>query len=88
MIKDELNENNKIALFEKKEIRKIWYKNEWYFSVVDVVGVLSDSMNYQSSRKYWNKLSQRLRDENSEVVTKCHRLKLLALDGKKKNQKE
>ncbi|MCF7795580.1 Bro-N domain-containing protein [Patescibacteria group bacterium] len=82
MNNNEVDKNNKIALFEKKEIRKIWHNNEWYFSVVDVVGILTDSLNYQSSRKYWNKLSQRLHEENSEVVTKCHQLKLLATDGK------
>ncbi len=82
MSKNELNKDNRIALFEKKEIRKIWYKNEWYFSVVDIVGVLTDNINYQSLRKYWNKLSERLSEEKSEVVTKCHQLKLLASDGK------
>lgn len=72
-------QNNSIAIFENKKIRRIWHKDEWWFSVVDVVRALVDS---QDSRKYWNKLSQRLREEGSEVVTFCHRLKLLAEDGK------
>lgn len=71
-----------IALFKGKKIRRVWDKDEekWYFSVVDVVGILSSSVD---SRKYWNKLAERLRKEGSEVVTKCHRLKLKAADGKK-----
>lgn len=74
--------HNKIALFEKKQIRKIWHNEEWFFSVVDICNVLADSSDYLTARKYWNKLSQRLRDEGSEVVTFCHQLKLLAPDGK------
>jgi len=72
---------DKIVLFEGNKIRREWdkKKEKWYFSVVDIVGVLSESKN---SRKYWNKLSERLRKEGSEVVTKCHRLKMMAPDGK------
>jgi DNA-damage-inducible protein D len=73
---------NKIVVFESKKIRRIWHIEEWYFSVVDVCGALTDSRDDQTARKYWNKLSQRLRDEGSEVVTNCHRLKLEAPDGK------
>ncbi len=73
---------NKIIVFESKSIRRIWHNEEWYFSVVDVVGVLTDSKDDLTARKYWNKLSQRLREEGSEVVTNCHRLKLEATDGK------
>jgi len=70
-----------ISLFEGKEIRKIWDDDQekWYFSVVDIVSALEAS---KDSRKYWNKLSQRLREEGSEVVTKCHQLKMMASDGK------
>ena len=71
-----------IALFRGKKIRKIIHNKEWWFSVVDVVGVLLEQEDYLVARKYWNKLSQRLRDEGSEVVTNCHRLKLVASDGK------
>jgi len=75
-------QNNKVvAIFEGSQIRRHWdaEKELWYFSVIDVVRVLTDSTD---ARKYWNKLSQRLREEGSEVVTKCHQLKLLAEDGK------
>ena len=75
---------NKIKLFESREIRTAWNEDEeeWYFSVVDVVEVLTDSADYQTARKYWNKLRQRLSEEGSELVTICHRLKMLAADGK------
>lgn len=71
----------RVAFFEGKQIRRQWdEENEkWWFSVVDVIGVLSDSVD---PRKYWNKLAQRLRDEGSESVTECHRLKMQASDGK------
>ena len=70
----------KIAVFKKKGIRKIIYKNEWWFSVVDVCGVLTDSVD---AGAYWRKLKQRLKEEDAEVVTFCHELKLKAADGKK-----
>ena len=75
---------NKIKLFESRKIRTAWNEDEeeWYFSVVDVVEVLTDSADYQTARKYWNKLRQRLSEEGSELVTICHRLKMLAADGK------
>ena len=57
-------------------------REEWYFSIVDVAGVLTDSPDYNTGRKYWNKLKQRLKDEGSELVTNCHQLKMRAADGK------
>ncbi len=75
-------ETTKIALFKGKKIRKVIYQNEWWFSVVDAVQILTDQSDDHTARKYWNKLAQRLREEGSEVVTFCHRLKLLAPDGK------
>ncbi len=74
--------NDKIQLFEDKKIRTAWdeEKEEWYFSVVDVVGVLTDSVDYNTARKYWNKLKQRLNDEGSQLVTNCHQLKIAAAD--------
>jgi DNA-damage-inducible protein D len=75
-------ETTKIALFKGRGIRKIIYNNEWWFSVVDVVQALTDQLDDYTARKYWNKLAQRLRAEGSEVVTNCHRLKLIAPDGK------
>ncbi|MDD9954324.1 MAG: Bro-N domain-containing protein [Candidatus Woesearchaeota archaeon] len=77
-----MDENNALAAFQGKEIRKIWHKDEWWFSVVDIVAVLTEQEDFQKTRKYWNKLSQRLREEGSEVVTNCHQLKLQAPDGK------
>ncbi len=79
---EEIETTTKIAIFRKKEIRKIIYKNEWWFSVVDVVQALTDQSDNYTARKYWNKLAQRLREEGSEVVTNCHQLKLKAPDGK------
>ncbi|MBU0974152.1 Bro-N domain-containing protein [Patescibacteria group bacterium] len=81
-MKDILDKSTKIAIFKGKKVRKTIYQNEWWFSVVDVVQVLTDQLNDIIARKYWNKLAQRLRDESSEVVTNCHRLKLKAADGK------
>lgn len=75
--------SNEIKLFEGNQIRSIWdnEKEEWYFSVVDVVGVLTES---KDSGAYWRKLKQRLKEEGSEVVTICHALKLKSVkDGKK-----
>ena len=73
-----------IRLFEDKKVRTVWNEKDqdWYFSVVDVVNVLTDSTDYLTARKYWNKLKQRLREEGSEVVTFCHQLKIPAQDGK------
>ena len=74
---------NNIQIFENKKIRTAWDSEheEWYFSVVDVVSVLTDSVD---GRKYWNKLKQRLKDEGNETVTNCHQLKMTAADGKKR----
>ncbi|MFH1244958.1 MAG: Bro-N domain-containing protein [Candidatus Omnitrophota bacterium] len=71
--------DTRIAIFKGKKIRKIPYNNEWWFSVVDIVRVLSDSPD---AGAYWRKLKQRLKEEGSEVVTFCHGLKLPAADGK------
>jgi len=68
-----------LIVFDNKKIRRVWYEDDWWFSVVDVVGVLTDSVD---GRKYWNKLIQRLREEGSEMVTNCHQLKLKSSDGK------
>ena len=77
------NSQNKIKLFENKKIRYVWNadEEEWYFSVVDVCYVLSESESVDAGA-YWRKLKQRLKKEGSEVVTKCHELKLPASDGK------
>ncbi len=79
---DEIIDNKSLIVFQGKGIRRIWYKKEWWFSVVDIVAILTEQDDHLKARKYWNKLSQRLKEEGSEVVTNCHRLKLLAEDGK------
>ena len=77
---------NRIQLFEDRKIRTAWDEEteEWYFSIVDVVGVLTEQADYQRARKYWNKLKQRLTEEGSQLVTDCHQLKMNAEDGKKR----
>ncbi len=73
-----------IKVFEDKKIRSEWNADEedWYFSVVDIIEALTGSKDFNTARKYWNKLKQRLKEEGSELVTFCHRLKLPAQDGK------
>ena len=73
-----------IKLFGERKVRTIWDNKEekWYFSIVDVVDILTDSKDYTTARKYWNKLKQRLKEEGNETVTNCHQLKLRAADGK------
>lgn len=68
---------NDIKIFEQKKIRSVYdeEKDIWYFSVVDVISILIEK-DYQTARKYWNKLSERLRNEGAEqTVTNCHQLK-------------
>ena len=73
-----------IKLFEQKQVRTHWddEKEKWYFSIIDIVAILTDQVNFQKARKYWNKLRERLEKEGNETVTNCHRLKMLAADGK------
>ncbi len=75
--------NNKLALFEEKEIRKIWQDNKWYFSVVDVIFALTDS---NKPRDYWYRLKQRASEEEKiELSTICRQVKMLSIDGKRYN---
>ena len=76
-------QSDKIQLFEDKRIRTAWdaEKEEWYFSIVDVVAVLTDSSNPQT---YWRVLKKRLKDEGNETVTSCNALKMTAADGKRR----
>ena len=73
-----------LKIFEEKQIRTIWdeVQEKWYFSIVDIVQILTESKDYLTARKYWNKLKQRLLAEGNETVTNCHQLKLRAADGK------
>ena len=76
-----MSKETAIKLFNDHKIRTHWDEEQgkWYFSIVDVVGVLTESIDVAS---YWRKLKQRLRDEGNETVTNCHGLKMLAADGK------
>ena len=78
-----MSEQDKIQLFENQTIRTAWdaEQEEWYFSVVDVVAVLTDS-EYQQARNYWKVLKSRLKKEGNESVTNCNQLKMKSLDGK------
>ena len=79
-IKD-MTKKTSIKLFEEKKVRTIWNdeQEEWYFSVVDVIEILTESIDPAA---YWRKLKQRLKEEGNETVTDCHGLKMLAADGK------
>lgn len=79
-----MKKKHAIQLFQERKVRTVWYDEleKWYFSIVDVCWILTDSKDYQTARKYWNKLKQRLREEGNETVTNCHQLKLRAHDGK------
>ena len=79
-----MTKKESLQLFETKKVRTIWddEQEKWYFAIVDVVAVLTEQHDYQTSRKYWNKLKQRLKEEGNETVTNCHQFKLQAADGK------
>lgn len=79
-------QNDKIQLFEDKRIRTAWdeEKEEWYFSIVDVVAMLTEQSDYQAARNYWKVTKKRLKDEGNETVTSCNQLKMTASDGKKR----
>ena len=79
-----MNQKQSIQLFQDSKVRTVWDEEQekWYFSVVDVVGILVDSVDYQTARNYWKVLKHRLLKEGNEMVTSCNRLKLLAPDGK------
>ncbi len=81
-----MNDNLAIQLFEGKRVRIVWdaEQEKYYFSVVDIVQVLTDSADYQTARKYWKVLKGRLIKEGNETVTNCYQLKLPAADGKKR----
>ena len=78
-----MTQKHQIQLFEEKKVRTIWddEREKWYFSIVDVCGVLTDS-DYQAARKYWKVLKGRLKKEGNETVTNCYQLKMKAPDDK------
>ena len=79
-----MTQNDQIQLFENKRIRTAWdaEKEEWYFSIVDVVAVLTDQPDQRHGAKYWSVLKTRLKKEGSELTTKCSQLKMRSADGK------
>ena len=79
-----MTQNDQIQLFENKRIRTAWdaEKEEWYFSIVDVVAVLTDQPDQRHAAKYWSVLKTRLKKEGSELTTKCSQLKMRSADGK------
>ena len=81
-----MEEHFAIQLFEGKNIRVVWdaEAEKYYFSVVDIVQVLTESVDYQTARKYWKVLKGRLLREGNETVTNCYQLKMQAADGKKR----
>ena len=79
----ELKNRNTLQIFEDKKIRTAWdeEQEEWYFAIVDVIAVLTDSPNPQT---YWRVMKKRLKDEGNETVTNCNALKMTAADGKQR----
>ena len=79
-------ENDKLQMFEDQAIRTVWdeEKEEWYFSVVDVVGVLTEQPDARHAAKYWSVLKTRLKSEGCELTTNCSQLKMRAADGKRR----
>lgn len=79
-----MKKESSIKLFEQKQVRSIWDDDEekWYFSIVDIIVILTNQEEFQKGRKYWNKLKERLLAEGNETVTNCHQLKMLSTDGK------
>ncbi len=73
-----------LAVFENHKIRRVYdeIKESWYFSIIDIIQALTEQHDYQTARKYWNKLKERLKKEGSQTVTACHQLKMNAEDGK------
>ena len=79
-----MKQQEAIKIFEEKKVRSLWDEEQekWYFSIVDVIAVLTDQNDFQGARNYWKVLKHRLLKEGNETVTNCNRLKLIAGDGK------
>lgn len=81
-----MSEQEKIQLFENQKIRTAWdrEKEEWYFSIIDVIAVLVEAHDYDAARNYWKVTKHRIIKEGNELVTNCNQLKLKASDGKRR----
>ena len=81
-----MSKESALAVFENFTIRRVYdeARETWLFSVVDIVAALTQQQDFQTARKYWNKLKERLKKEGSQSVTNCHQLKMLAEDGKRR----
>lgn len=79
-----MSKETAIKLFEQKAVRSLWSDEDekWYFSIIDIISILTDQPTHQRARNYWKVLKNRLLKEGNETVTNCNRLKLLAEDGK------
>ena len=77
---------DKVQLFEDQPIRTAWVEDEeeWYFSIVDVVGALTEQSDINGARNYWKVLKSRLKEEGNQLVTNCNQLKMTAKDGRKR----
>ena len=78
------SKNKAVAIFEGKKIRRHWNekKEKWYFSIIDIITILTEQIDYKKAKTYWTTLKSRLKNEGSEVVTNCDQLKMLAQDRK------
>ncbi len=79
-----LEKSKKLTIFEKEKIRRFWdeAKELWYFSIIDIIGVLIEQPDFKKAKSYWSTLKNRLKNEGSELVTKCDQLKMPSADGK------
>ena len=76
--------DNSLAIFDDYNIRRVYDEEseKWYFPIIDIIRVLIQQNDYQTTRKYWNKLKERLKEEGNQTVTNCHQLKMKTEDGK------
>jgi hypothetical protein len=79
-----MTKENSIKVFEQKQVRTHWDidQEKWYFSIIDIIAVLTDQQNFQAARNYWKVLKNRLIKEGNQTVTNCNQLKMIAEDGK------
>ena len=77
-----MTQKQSLQIFEDRKIRTVWddEQEKWYFSIIDTIEVFTDSKDYTTARKYWNKLKQRLKEEGNETVTNCHQFKMRLTD--------